>query len=79
MNLSNLQPAEVQRTIKIKDKGGEGSEKVVISSRDTKEQKSRSGYSKKIGFEGGQMPFQRRVPKFDFLQKHQSEDTRCKS
>ena len=39
---------------------------MVLLQEVTKEQKSRSGYSRKIGFEGGQMPLQRRVPKFGF-------------
>jgi large subunit ribosomal protein L15 len=45
---------------------GEGSGKGGTASRGHKGAKSRSGYSKKIGFEGGQMPLQRRVPKFGF-------------
>src|SRR5690606_40815779 len=45
---------------------GEGSGNAGTSGRGHKGQKSRSGYSKKIGFEGGQMPLQRRVPKFGF-------------
>ncbi len=45
---------------------GEGSKKGGTSGRGHKGQKSRSGYSKKIGFEGGQMPIQRRLPKYGF-------------
>jgi len=45
---------------------GEGSGKGGTAARGHKGAKSRSGYSKKIGFEGGQMPLQRRVPKFGF-------------
>ena len=67
MNLSNLQPAEGSIHNQNKRLGrGEGSGKGGTSSRGHKGAKSRSGYSKKIGFEGGQMPLQRRVPKFGF-------------
>ena len=67
MNLSNLQPAEGSTHNQNKRVGrGEGSGKGGTASRGHKGAKSRSGYSKKIGFEGGQMPLQRRVPKFGF-------------
>ena len=67
MNLSNLQPAEGSTHNQNKWLGrGEGSGKGGTSARGHKGAKSRSGYSKKIGFEGGQMPLQRRVPKFGF-------------
>jgi len=67
MNLSNLQPAEGSVHNQNKRVGrGEGSGKGGTASRGHKGAKSRSGYSKKIGFEGGQMPLQRRVPKFGF-------------
>ena len=67
MNLSNLQPAEGSTHNQNKRVGrGEGSGKGGTSARGHKGAKSRSGYSKKIGFEGGQMPLQRRVPKFGF-------------
>lgn len=67
MNLSNLQPAEGATHNQNKRLGrGEGSGKGGTASRGHKGAKSRSGYSKKIGFEGGQMPLQRRVPKFGF-------------
>ncbi|NJM79815.1 MAG: 50S ribosomal protein L15 [Flavobacterium sp.] len=67
MNLSNLQPAEGSVHNQNKRLGrGEGSGKGGTSARGHKGAKSRSGYSKKIGFEGGQMPLQRRVPKFGF-------------
>ena len=67
MNLSNLQPAEGSVHNQNKRLGrGEGSGKGGTASRGHKGAKSRSGYSKKIGFEGGQMPLQRRVPKFGF-------------
>ena len=67
MNLSNLQPADGSVHNQNKRVGrGEGSGKGGTSTRGHKGAKSRSGYSKKIGFEGGQMPLQRRVPKFGF-------------
>lgn len=66
MDLSNLQPA-VGSNKKGKRVGrGAGSGKGGTSTRGHKGAKSRSGYSAKIGFEGGQMPLQRRVPKFGF-------------
>jgi len=66
MDLSNLTPA-IGSTKKDKRIGrGQGSGRGGTSTRGHKGQKSRSGYSKKIGFEGGQMPLQRRVPKFGF-------------
>lgn len=67
MNLSNLKPAEGSVHKDGKRVGrGEGSGKGGTATRGHKGAKSRSGYSKKIGFEGGQMPLQRRVPKFGF-------------
>jgi large subunit ribosomal protein L15 len=67
MNLSNLTPATGSTHNQNKRLGrGEGSGKGGTSARGHKGAKSRSGYSKKIGFEGGQMPLQRRVPKFGF-------------
>lgn len=66
MDLSNLQPAvgSVQRKTRIGR--GPGSGKGVTSTRGHKGAKSRSGYKHKVGFEGGQMPLQRRLPKFGF-------------
>jgi large subunit ribosomal protein L15 len=67
MDLSNLQPAEGSVHNQNKRVGrGEGSGKGGTAARGHKGAKSRSGYSKKIGFEGGQMPLQRRVPKYGF-------------
>ncbi len=67
MNLSNLQPANGSVHNRNKRVGrGEGSGKGGTATRGHKGAKSRSGYSKKIGFEGGQMPLQRRVPKYGF-------------
>ncbi|WP_405399115.1 50S ribosomal protein L15 [Maribacter sp. Asnod2-G09] len=67
MGLNNLQPAEGSVNRDGKRLGrGQGSGKGGTAARGHKGAKSRSGYSKKIGFEGGQMPLQRRVPKFGF-------------
>ena len=66
MNLSNLKPAEGATTSSKRIGRGPGSGKGGTSTKGHKGQKSRSGYSKKVGFEGGQMPLQRRVPKFGF-------------
>lgn len=66
MDLSNLKPAKGSIKKRKRIGRGEGSGKGGTSTRGHKGQKSRSGYSKKIGFEGGQMPLQRRVPKFGF-------------
>jgi len=66
MDLSNLKPAEGATTTRKRIGRGTGSGKGGTSTRGHKGQKSRSGYSKKVGFEGGQMPLQRRVPKFGF-------------
>ena len=66
MDLSNLKPA-VGATSNSKRIGrGPGSGKGGTSTRGHKGAKSRSGYSRKIGFEGGQMPLQRRLPKWGF-------------
>ncbi|MGF1558283.1 MAG: 50S ribosomal protein L15 [Flavobacteriaceae bacterium] len=74
MNLSNLKPAEgaVNRDGKRLGRG-QGSGKGGTAARGHKGAKSRSGYSKKIGFEGGQMPLQRRVPKFGFSNVNRKE------
>lgn len=66
MDLSNLKPASgsVHNTKRVGR--GQGSGKGGTSTRGHKGAKSRSGYTHKIGFEGGQMPLQRRVPKFGF-------------
>ena len=67
MNLSNLKPREGSiHTSKKRIGRGQGSGKGGTATRGHKGAKSRSGYSKKLGFEGGQMPLQRRVPKFGF-------------
>ena len=74
MDLSNLKPAEGS----VKNQGkrvgrGQGSGKGGTATRGHKGAKSRSGYSRKLGFEGGQMPLQRRVPKFGFTNINRKE------
>ena len=67
MSLENLSPAKGSNKVAGKRLGrGQGYGKGGTAARGHKGAKSRSGYSKKIGFEGGQMPLQRRVPKFGF-------------
>ena len=66
MNLSNLKPAKGSVKSKKRIARGQGSGHGGTATRGHKGQTSRSGYSKKVGFEGGQMPLQRRVPKFGF-------------
>lgn len=66
MNLSNLKPAAGSVKTAKRIGRGPGSGKGGTSTRGHKGAKARSGYKKKIGFEGGQMPLQRRVPKFGF-------------
>jgi ribosomal protein L15 len=66
MELNNLRPAVGAVTTKTRIGRGPGSGKGGTSTRGHKGAKSRSGYSRKIGFEGGQMPLQRRLPKFGF-------------
>ena len=66
MNLSNLKPAEGSTKTRKRIGRGAGSGLGGTSTRGHKGAKSRSGYSKKVGFEGGQMPLQRREPKFGF-------------
>lgn len=66
MNLSNLKPAEGSTKVRKRIGRGTGSGLGGTSTRGHKGAKSRSGYSRKIGFEGGQMPIQRRLPKFGF-------------
>lgn len=74
MELNNLKPAKGSVQGNNKRVGrGEGSGKGGTATRGHKGAKSRSGYSKKIGFEGGQMPLQRRVPKFGFTNINRKE------
>ncbi|WP_299257865.1 50S ribosomal protein L15 [uncultured Aquimarina sp.] len=74
MDLSNLKPAAGSVKNNSKRLGrGQGSGKGGTAARGHKGAKSRSGYSRKIGFEGGQMPLQRRVPKFGFTNINRKE------
>jgi large subunit ribosomal protein L15 len=66
LSLNNLHPAKGSKHKKKRVGRGPGSGKGKTAGRGTKGQKSRSGYRKKIGFEGGQMPLQRRLPKRGF-------------
>ena len=66
MELHNLQPAKGSTKSEKRIGRGQGSGKGGTSTRGHKGAKSRSGYSRKIGFQGGQMPLQRLVPKFGF-------------
>ena len=66
MNLSNLTPAAGSVKTRKRVGRGSGSGMGGTSTRGHKGAKSRSGYSRKTGFEGGQMPLQRRLPKFGF-------------
>ena len=73
MELHNLKPANGAVKNAKRIGRGEGSKKGGTSTRGHKGAKSRSGYSKKIGFEGGQQPLQRRVPKFGFTNPNRVE------
>jgi len=73
MELSNLKPAKGSTKGKKRIGRGQGSGYGGTSTRGHKGQKSRSGYSRKTGFEGGQMPLQRRVPKFGFKNINRKE------
>lgn len=73
MDLSNLTPAFGSNKDRKRIGRGSGSGKGGTSTRGHKGAKSRSGYSRKIGFEGGQMPLQRRLPKFGFKNNNRIE------
>ncbi|MEN8227329.1 MAG: 50S ribosomal protein L15 [Bacteroidota bacterium] len=73
MDLSNLKPAKGSTKGKKRIGRGQGSGYGGTATRGHKGQKSRSGYSRKTGFEGGQMPLQRRVPKFGFKNINRKE------
>ena len=73
MNLSNLKPAEGSTKTRKRIGRGTGSGLGGTSTRGHKGAKSRSGYSKKIGFEGGQMPLYRRIPKRGFKCRNSKE------
>lgn len=73
MKLNELKPAAGSKGRERRLGRGEGSGKGGTSTRGTKGAQSRSGYSRKIGFEGGQMPIQRRLPKFGFTNPNRVE------
>ena len=73
MELNNIKPAEGSVKKNKRVGRGQGSGRGGTSTRGHKGQKSRSGYSKTIGFEGGQMPLQRRVPKYGFKNINRKE------
>ena len=73
MDLSNLKPAKGSTKSSKRIGRGQGSGKGGTSTRGHKGAKSRSGYSQKIGFEGGQMPLHRRVPKWGFKNRNRVE------
>ena len=73
MDLSNLKPAEGSTKNRKRIARGQGSGAGGTATRGHKGAKSRSGYSKKKGFEGGQMPLFRRVPKFGFKNINRKE------
>jgi large subunit ribosomal protein L15 len=73
MELSNLKPAKGSTKSSKRIGRGQGSGRGGTSTRGHKGAKSRSGYSRKIGFEGGQMPLQRRIPKYGFLNVNRIE------
>lgn len=75
MELSNLKSAKGSIKNRKRIARGEGSGKGGTSTRGHNGAKSRSGYSKKFGFEGGQMPLQRRIPKFGFKNFNRVEYT----
>ena len=73
MNLNNIRPASGSTHNSKRLGRGQGSGKDDTSTKGHKGQKSRAGYSQKIGFEGGQMPLQRRLPKFGFNNVNRKE------
>lgn len=73
MDLSNLKPAKGSTKTNKRLGRGQGSGRGGTSTRGHKGAKSRSGYSQKIGFEGGQMPLHRRVPKWGFTNRNRVE------
>ena len=73
MDLSNLKPAKGSVKNRKRIGRGQGSGRGGTSTRGHKGQQSRSGYSRKVGFEGGQQPLQRRVPKFGFTNINRKE------
>ena len=73
MNLNNIKPAVGSTHSQKRIGRGQGSGYGGTSTKGHKGQKSRAGYSQKIGFEGGQMPLQRRLPKFGFNNVNRKE------
>jgi large subunit ribosomal protein L15 len=73
MNLSNLKPAKGSTHKEKRIGRGQGSGRGGTSTRGNKGAQSRSGYSRKFGFEGGQMPIQRRLPKYGFTNRNRIE------
>ena len=73
MNLNNLKPAEGSIKHSKRVGRGAGSGKGGTATRGNKGAKARSGYHQKIGFEGGQMPIYRRLPKFGFKNRNRVE------
>ncbi|MBS3768632.1 MAG: 50S ribosomal protein L15 [Bacteroidales bacterium] len=73
MDLSNIKPAPNSSKSKTRKGRGQGSGKGGSSTRGKEGQKSRRGYSRKLGFEGGQMPLYRRIPKFGFKNINRKE------
>ncbi len=73
MNLNNLKPADGSVRNNKRVGRGQGSGRGATSTRGHKGAKSRAGYSHKIGFEGGQMPIQRRLPKYGFKNRFRVE------
>jgi len=73
MNLNNIKPAKGATHNSKRIGRGQGTGKGGTSTKGHKGQKARAGYSEKIGFEGGQMPLQRRLPKFGFNNVNRKE------
>lgn len=73
MDLSTLKPAKGATKNRKRIGRGQGSGRGGTSTRGHKGAKSRSGYSRKVGFEGGQMPLYRRLPKFGFKNMNRIE------
>ena len=73
MNLNNIKPASGSTHNSKRIGRGQGTGKGGTSTKGHKGQKARAGYSQKIGFEGGQMPLQRRLPKFGFTNVNRKE------
>jgi large subunit ribosomal protein L15 len=73
MNLNNLKPADGSVRNNKRVGRGQGSGRGATSTRGHKGAKSRAGYSHKVGFEGGQMPLQRRLPKYGFKNRFRVE------